>query len=190
MRGRTLEAFLIALVLAVPVAARAGWRDVASAHDQNRLARLSEARAQGMAESGGVEAVRAAMDAPVVSGGSLTGAWRCRTLKLGGMTMSMVYVWHHCRISERGGELVFEKLDGTQRMQGTLYPEGNGYVYLGASWVKGETPRLYSGSGASVGAGATPDDQAGQLFVTASGARIEMPYPLQESVFDIVELKR
>lgn len=191
MRGRILEAFVVALMLGLPVAAHAGWRDVASSFDQKRLARLSESRSQGLAESGGIDEVRAAMDLPAVSGGSLTGAWRCRTLKLGGMTQSMVYVWHHCRISERGGDLHFEKIDGTQRMAGTLYREGNGYVYLGASWVKGEQPHRYSGNGASVGAAATPDDQAGMLFATAGGgARIELPYPVQESVFDVIVLKR
>jgi hypothetical protein len=75
-------------------------------------------------------------------------------------------------------------------MGGTLYPEGSGYVYLGASWVKGEHPHRYSGNGASVGAHATPDDQIGRMTATTNGARLEMPYPLQESTFDVIELRR
>ena len=184
---RTLKAILIASALLVPVAAEAGWQDDATSFDQSRLARLDEARSQAMAESGG--AASDALNAPV-SGGSLTGSWRCRTIKLGGMTSSKTYSWFHCRVFEYNGALRFEKTSGSQRMGGTLYPDGNSYVYLGASWVKGEHPHRYSGNGASVGAQATPDDQIGRMTATANGARLEMPYPVQESTMDVVELRR
>jgi hypothetical protein len=85
---------------------------------------------------------------------------------------------------------MFEKLNGTQRMAGRLYADGDGYVYLGASWVKGEQPHRYSGNGASAGAEATPDDQIGRMTATSNGARLEMPYPVQESRMDVVELRR
>ena len=189
MQGRTLEALLMALALLAPVAAHAGWHETASAFDQNRLARLDESRSRGLAEAGDVAAAHEALDA-APTGGSVTGIWRCRTIKLGGMTPYVVYSWFRCRISDRGGELVFEKISGSQHMQGTLYPEGGGYVYLGASTVKGERPHDYSGTGASMGAHATPDDQIGMLTATANGARLEMPYPLQESTFDVIEMKR
>jgi hypothetical protein len=190
MRPRTLEALVMTLALLAPAAAQAGWRDVASAYDQGRLARLDQARSEGMADSGGMPGVQDAMRAPIVAPGGLAGSYRCRTIKLGGVMPSIAYTWHNCRISDQGGRLVFEKLDGTQRMAGALYPEGNGFVYLGASWVKGEKPHRYSGPGASVGARATPDDQVGMLYATARGARIEMPYPVQESTFDVIELRR
>ena len=190
MRGRTIEAILIALALLAPAAARAGWQDRATAFDQGRLARLDEARSRGLAEAGDNPALHEALDAQPVSGGSLEGNWRCRTIKLGGMTPSMVYSWFRCRVSDRGGALVFEKLNGSQLMAGTLYPEAGGYFYLGASWVKGERPHRYSGNGASVGEAATPDDQIGMLTATANGARLELPYPLQESTFDVIELRR
>jgi uncharacterized protein DUF4893 len=188
MGGRTLKAVLAAAAFLVPVAAQADWHDHATAFDQRRLARLDEARDRALAEAG--DAAREAFAAPSVSRGSLAGTWRCRTVKLGGMTPQMVYSWYRCRITDQGGVLAFEKLSGTQRMGGLLYPDGDGYVYLGASWVKGETPHRYSGTGASFGARATPDDQAGRLVATADGARIEMPYPVQESVFDVIELRR
>ena len=184
---QTLNAVLIAAAMLAPVAAHAGWRDEASSFDQSRLARLDEARSRGLAESNG--AAQEALNAPA-TGGSITGNYRCRTIKLGGMTPSMQYSWFRCRITDEGGLLRFEKISGSQRMGGTLYPEGNGYVYLGASWVKGETPHRYSGNGASFGARATPDDQVGRLTATASGARIELPYPVQESLFDVIELRR
>ena len=187
MTRPTLKTLLIAAAILVPVTAQAGWRDEASSFDQSRLARLDEARSRGLAESNG--AAQDVLSAPA-TGGSLIGSWRCRTIKLGGMTPSMQYSWFRCRITDEGGLLHFEKISGSQRMGGTLYPEGNGYVYLGASWVKTEHPHRYSGNGASVGAGATPDDQIGMMTATANGARLEMPYPVQESTFDVVELQR
>ena len=84
--------------LCAPAIASAGWQDQASSFDQGRLARLAEARARGMSEAGDVPAAREALDAQA-SGGSVTGAWRCRTIKLGGMTRSVVYSWFHCRIT-------------------------------------------------------------------------------------------
>lgn len=184
---RTLKAFLITAAILVPAAAQAGWQDQATAYDQSRLARLDEARSQAMAEAGG--AAQEALNAPA-TGGSITGNWRCRTVKLGGMTQSMTYSWFRCRVFHYNGALRFEKMNGTQRMAGTLYPEGNGYVYIGASWVKGEHPNRYSGNGPSVGAQATPDDQIGRMTATSNGARLEMPYPVQESMMDVVELRR
>jgi hypothetical protein len=189
MGGWTTKAFLVAFALCVPAFASAGWQDEATSFDQGRLARMDEARARGMSEAGDVPAAQEALDG-AASGGSVTGAWRCRTIKLGGMARAVVYSWFHCRVKAYAGGLVFEKLSGTQRMAGRLYAEGDGYVYLGASWVKGEPPHRYSGSGASLGARATPDDQIGRLIATSYGARLEMPYPLQESTFDVIELRR
>jgi len=183
----TLSSILVAAAILMPFAAQAGWQDEATTFDQSRLARLGEARSQAMAESGG--AGQDVLNAPA-SGGSLTGSWRCRTIKLGGMTSSVVYSWFRCRVTDEGGVLHFEKLSGSQRMGGTLYPDGEGYVYLGASWVKGETPHGYSGNGAAFGARATPDDQIGRMTATAGGARLELPFPVQESTMDVVELRR
>jgi hypothetical protein len=186
---QTLNVLLVAAVIAMPAAAHAGWRDEASSFDQSRLARLGEARDQARAEAGNVPEAHEAFESGHARG-SITGSWRCRTIKLGGMTPSKVYTWFHCRVTRHGDTLHFEKVSGSQRMGGTLYPEGNGYVYLGASWVKGEHPHNYSGNGASFGAQSTPDDQIGMLTETSHGAIIEMPYPVQESTMDVVELRR
>ena len=54
-----------------------------------------------------------------------------------------------------------------------------------------EPMHAYSGSGASVGAVQTPDDEIGLLSGIGAGhARIELPYPVQESAFDVIELRR
>ena len=62
---------------------------------------------------------------------------------------------------------------------------------LGALSVGNEPPHRYSGNHESAGAEATPDDAVGVLSAIGSNhARIEFPYPVQESTFDVIELKR
>lgn len=196
---RKLEVFAIASFLFAATAANAGWQEQASRFDAQRLSRLDESRAKGLDEAArgapaaDLAAIRSVLDAPAVeaSSSALEGAWRCRTIKLGGITPDVVYGWFRCRISLKGGAPYLEKLTGSQRTSGFLYPQGGGFVYLGASYVTGEKPHRYSGNGAEAGAGATPDDQIGLLSLLTDGrARLELPYPLQESTFDVIELKR
>ena len=194
MRQR-INSLVIAFAL-VSTAAYAGWQDHASPFDQQRLMQLDESRNKGLAEAqsgGDMVAIHEALDpAPAaISGDALTGEWRCRTMKLGGMAPSVVYKWFKCRIENRGGGLFLEKLTGTQRMGGFLYPDAKGFVYLGATSAMHEPPHAYPGNGASAGAQATPDDQIGLLSASsAHEARVEFPYPVQESTFDILELRR
>jgi hypothetical protein len=182
------------VLLATP--AFAGWQEQATAADQQRLARLEEARARAMSEAqsgGDMGAINQALGSPSqgAGAGEFSGTWRCRQLKLGGATPSIVYKWFTCRISSRGGHLYFAKITGTQKTQGWLYPDGGTFVYLGASSARGEPPHAYSGNGASLGASQTPDDQIGRLSMIGSGhARLELPYPVQESTFDVIELRR
>jgi hypothetical protein len=195
---RKLELFAIASLLLVATAANAGWQEQASRFDAQRLSRLDESRAKGLNEAQGapaadLAAIDSVLHAPAVEASStaVVGTWRCRTIKLGGITPDVVYGWFRCRISLKGGAPYFEKLTGSQRSSGFLYPEGGGFVYLGASYVTGEQPHRYSGNGAEAGARATPDDQIGLLSLLSDGrARLELPYPLQESTFDVLELKR
>ncbi len=177
-------------------AAQAGWQDRASPYDAQRLSRLDEARAKAMQEASagsdmGIIAPVMNAQGAMPSGSDLVGSWRCRTIKLGGITPSVVYSWFSCRISDRGGVLYLQKTSGSQRTSGFLYPGDGGFVYLGASTVNGEKPHAYSGNGASVGAPATPDDQIGLLtMIGPNHARLEMPYPVLESTMDVLELQR
>ena len=181
-------------------AAQAGWEDVASPYDVQRLERLEEARAKGMdaADAGRIErdsrAVHAALTGRVypVSRGELMGSWRCRTAKSGGILPGIGYDWFHCRVSERDGHLFFEKLSGTQLLAGWLYPhEGGGYVLLGAWSVNGEPTHAYSGNGVSAGAKTSPDDAIALVSAAGPGhVRLEFPFPGQESVYDVMELRR
>jgi hypothetical protein len=195
----TGKAEAVALIVLLSVsAASAGWHEDAAPSDVQRLAQLSEARGKGLGEAAraapsDLAAINSVLRSGTVPASSraLTGKWRCRMMKLGGLTPAIVYSWFSCRISESGGALAFEKLSGSQRTSGTLYPDGQGFVYLGASYVTGEKPHPYSGRGAAAGAEVTPDDQIGSLSLLYDGrARLELPYPTQESTFDVIELKR
>lgn len=193
-------AALAALLFLSP--AFAGWQEQATPRDVERLGRLAESRARGLEEASRAApadraAIRSVLDAATVAvrEDRLVGLWRCRTLKLGGMTPAVVYGWFRCRISHGQDGLVFEKLSGSQRTSGVLYANGDGLVYLGASYVTAygqpEKKPVYSGNGASAGAAATPDDQIGLFSMICAGrARLELPYPVQESTFDVIELKR
>jgi len=183
-------------VFCAVTAADASWEESASPYDVKRLSQLDEARSRGLseAESGRHAAlIRAVLERPQIalSGEELEGAWRCRMIKLGGMTPDMVYSWFSCRIGERDGHLWFEK-SGTQRLNGSLYRhDQGGYVLLGAYSTKAEPNHRYSGNEPSAGAPATPDDAVGLLVATGLySARIELPYPVQESVFDVIEMQR
>jgi hypothetical protein len=57
--------------------------------------------------------------------------------------------------------------------------------------VRDEKQHPYSGGGTGFGAIATPNDYVGVVSSIGSNrARIEFPYPVIESVFDVIELRR
>lgn len=198
MGGKLKTAFFAALTLAA-TPCFAAWQDLASRADLDRLAQLPQIRAAAIAES---QRGRGQGDAGVISGimnppgqgipaGALTGNWRCRQIKLGGMESYMVYsAWFTCSIHARNGGLMLQKTSGTQRFQGALYPESGSWVYLGASSARGEPLHTYSGNSASLGARATPDDQIGVLTsIGPNHLRLEIP-AVQESLLDVVEFRR
>jgi hypothetical protein len=192
--------FALLALTALTGTASAGWRDQITNYDADRLTRLEDVRAAAVQEaqqrggSGDFRAIQETFgpEAHGVAEQSLLGTWRCRQMKLGGMTGYAVFNWFPCTISRVNGGLWFEK-QGTQRMAGYLYPEDGGlWVYLGAQSAKGEPWHRYSGRFASVGAEVTPDDQVGALVgIGRNALRIDLPEPAtQESDFDSIELVR
>jgi len=177
----------------------AGWQEQASRADVARLAQLPQIRAAALEASrrgrgeGDARVIGLVMNpaAHTIPAQALAGTWRCRQLKLGGMESYMVYsAWFSCSIRPRNGGLVLQKMNGSQRFMGTLYPEGGTWVYLGAASAKGEPWHQYSGASASVGASVTPDDQIGLLTgIGDNHLRLEIP-AVQESLLDVVEFKR
>ena len=196
------KTFLLAAValIALTGAAAADWQSQITDYDAGRLTSLEQSRADAVQQAetrggtGDFRAIKETFEADPhsVPEQALYGAWRCRQMKLGGMTGYAVFNWFPCRISRVNGGVWFEK-EGTQRMAGYLYPEQGGlWVYLGAQSARGEPWHRYSGRYASVGADTTPDDQVGALVGIGNNAlRIDLPTPsTQESDFDAIELVR
>jgi Domain of unknown function (DUF4893) len=189
-----------ALVLAAAVPAFAGWQTDVSAFDRQRLAHLEESRAKGLAEA---EAGGNASDLAIIHGAlaggrgdvsqaELMGTWRCRQMKLGGISPSIVYGWFRCRVRQSGHGLYFEKISGSQRVSGYLDRyDGGGWVLLGALTVNNERQRPYSGGSEGAGTQVTSNDAIGLITKAGPGhLRIEFPYPALESHFDVMELRR
>jgi hypothetical protein len=197
---RQVPKFLFAALAfaALTGSAHAAWQDQVTPHDLDRLGHLSEARdyavreAQSRSGTGDFRAIKETFEpaAHAVPENALLGSWRCRQMKLGGMSGYYVFSWFNCRISKANGGIWLEK-DGTQRMAGFLYPQDGMWVYLGAQSAKGEPIHRYSGHVASIGAEVNPDDQVGALVgIGHNRLRLDMPAPTQESDFDSIEFVR
>jgi hypothetical protein len=155
-----------------------------SEFDTTRRAALSEAFTGG--DAGDVADLRKTLagDPQPIGDGDLTGEWRCRTLKLGGILPLTPYGFFRCRIFMAQGELVFQKTSGSQRTRGGLYRlTADRFAYVGASTVNDDPIRRY---------GADPiEDQVGILVKTSDRRlRIEFPAPHYESHLDIMDLVR
>jgi hypothetical protein len=154
-------------------------------YEKVRIEAVSEAKAGGSAED------LAVLDA-VLSGASLSfhesfnpvGAWKCRTLKLGGLLPLTTYPWFKCKISDDGSGWRLEKISGSQRTSGKFYDDSDTrLIYLGASHYSGEKPRMYASD--------SERDQVAYVFrVGDSRLRLEFPSPKFESKLDILELTR
>jgi hypothetical protein len=107
------------------------------------------------------------------------------------MTSYMVYDrWFDCNIRALGNGLLLEKMNGSQRFTGRLFPENGAWIYRGASSVRGEPWRYYSSGSRALGAQVTPDDQIGLLTgIGDNHLRLEIP-AVQESLLDVVEFAR
>jgi Domain of unknown function (DUF4893) len=195
--GKLIAVALTLAALAGP--ARADWHDQITRYDVHRLDQLEQSRARALQEAqrrggtGDIGVVQRlfAPEPRSIPEGALAGTWRCRQVKLGGMTGYYVFDWFRCRITRVNGHLWFEKA-GTQRMAGYLYPQQGMWVYLGAQSAMGEPIHRYSGQAASVGGRINPDDQVGVLVgIGNNRLRLDLPEPAtQESDFDAIEFIR
>ncbi len=195
MGRRIVNAAIVLSLAATP--AFAGWRDFASAADTARIEHLDQTRALALAEArqarGDMGVISQLMEPEgrAIPAQALSGNWRCRQVKLGGMTSAMVYDgWFTCNIRPFRGGLLLQKMNGSQRFAGMLFPENGGWVYLGATSARGEPWHNYSGASPALGAQVTPDDQIGLLTgIGDNHLRLEIP-AVQESLLDVVEFTR
>lgn len=202
MMGRFV--ILIAVLLAGPALAE-DWRDAANAFDRDRLDNapstlaeaLEEARAHGAAQDF-VHVEGLLVPNRPIGGEELQGDWKCRTLKMGGLARLTVYSWFKCRISINEQGLYFEKLSGSQRTSGTLWPiyaEGKDfpvrYIYLGAGHYGDESPRPYGGPENTLGKSSDNRDEPAILMsIGPNHLRMGFPAPIFESKYDFLELRR
>ncbi len=177
------------------------WKTIASADDQDRLARLNDAWKQALREANhdfgaqldslGMLAVQdAALATPPLQPGP--GKYRCRTIKVGSMNGEglkyVAYPWFTCTVElTPGGDLVLTKTTGSQRTRGLIYPDSDNpgrLIYVGAqAW--GDTETSFPAYGAQ------PErDQVGVIERIGAGRwRMVVPWPKQESKLDILEIR-
>jgi hypothetical protein len=176
------------------------WKTVASADDQDRLARLDDAWKQALREANhefgaqldslGMLAVQdAALETPPLQ--PPPGKYRCRTIKVGTIIDGLKYVaypWFTCTVElTPGGDLILTKTTGSQRTRGLIYPDSDNperLIYVGAqAW--GDTETTFPAYGAQ------PErDQVGVIERIGNGRwRMVVPWPRQESKLDILEIR-
>jgi hypothetical protein len=171
------------------------WRDVAASKDRERLRdwrktfvdALAAARKAG--HSGEIAKEGALLDPDAALGGQQlpNGTYRCRVIKLGAKTEGMLdyvsYPAFSCRVSAERELQRLEKLTGSQRYVGLVFPnDAMRRVFLGTLVLGDETRAMQYGE--------DPDrDVAG--FIERIGDnrwRLIMPKPQFESRLDVMEL--
>ena len=189
----------LALLLTATTPVFAGWQEVAHPADVARLQALPQIRDEAIADAqrgegrGDAGAIPRVLQPQgrAVPAAALMGNWRCRQMKLGRMSSYMVYDrWFSCNVRPVNGGLLLQKMNGSQRFVGFLFPDNGAWVYLGASSARGEPYHNYSGASPALGAQVTPDDQIGLLTgIGDNRLRLEIP-AVQESLLDVVEFAR
>lgn len=178
------------------------WRSQATPHDLDRLERYEDAVTKGMMESrvageehGTYNELVSVMEEETVAADpeELKGQWNCRTIKAGGPFAGfVVYGWFRCEIVEKNGRLFFEKLSGSQRQSGYLYPrDEKSWVLLAAPNEGHSGPiRAYSGPEGGVTDPQLIDEPAVVSLLKDGKARIIFPWPELESTFNVLEMTR
>ncbi|WP_242914148.1 DUF4893 domain-containing protein [Brevundimonas pishanensis] len=176
------------------------WQKVMSAEDKDRMARLNQAWSSALKSAnsdvenrGAIKALSALARPDAALEGRLPpppGTYRCRTLKLGSRGAVgldyVAYPYFRCRVElTAGGDLILEKVSGSQRFKGLLYPDTNTrLVYVGTqAWGDEQGFPTY---------GQQPErDESGVLErIGPSQWRLVIPFPKQESRLNIIEIVR
>lgn len=165
---RAWWACAVALCLTAAAAAQADWRARIRAEDGERLARWASGVHAIMVDIQPGEyydisplTVRRLLDAQAgpLDARALPGNWRCRNVQIGQRGV-FGYPPFECRIRQTPQGLFFEKVSGSQRLSGLLYPDDAQHlVLLGGATVNQEPQRSYRGDG-------NQDDVVGSLYAT------------------------
>ena len=122
---------------------------------------------------------------------TLAGGWKCRTMKLGGISPLVVYTPFDCRFDIGAGGFEFEKLTGSQRTKGRIQLRDGRAIYVGVGYVAGQTPPDYDNLPAEFTSNGSVQSQIAVFErISPTRARLMFPSPAVESHFDILELTR
>jgi hypothetical protein len=191
MTPRFLLAALGLIALALPAHADGAVQKLITAADKARLDKYGETRKAALDEAkagdpADVKQLDELLARPLVafSDKDLTGNWKCRTIKVGGLSPLVIYGWFKCKVTDDGSGWKLAKTTGSQRTTGRFFDESEKRaIYLGSGSVNEDKPKPY-GSGPET-------DQVGYAFRnSATQWRIELPAPYYESKLDIMEFKR
>ncbi len=184
-----------ALLLGAPAQAQSDLR----AEDATRLQGFTQAAGDALLQalaSGAPDDVaalsKALSGAPQIAfDASLAGDWKCRTMKLGGLSALVVYTNFACRFTASDTGFTFEKLTGSQRTRGTITLREGRAIYVGVGFVAGQNPPAYADLPADFQSeGTIQTDIAVFERISPTRARLMFPSPAVESDFDILELTR
>jgi hypothetical protein len=178
-----------------PVRSSTDWRQLATSADRTRLRdwrtaltrALDQARAAGHAADIAREGRLLEPDAATGPVPIPNGRYRCRVIKLGaknpGLLNYVAYPAFACRVSQERELQGFNKLTGSQRPSGVIFPaDPLRQVFLG-TMVLGDERRAMQ-------YGRDPDrDLAGWVErIDDRRWRMILPYPHYESTLDVIEL--
>ena len=94
-----------------------------------------------------------------------------------------------CRVRRAGDGLFFEKLTGSQRVSGFLYPrDGTSFVLLGGATVNEEPQRRYTSDGGAP-AEVLQHNRAGLVTKVGLG-RLRIVFPQEIGQFEVLDLTR
>ncbi|TPI84330.1 DUF4893 domain-containing protein [Mesorhizobium sp. B2-8-9] len=191
MMPRLFLAALGLVALTLPSLADGEVQKLITAADKARLDKYGDTRKAALEEakagnSSEVKQLNELLARPLVafSDKDLTGNWKCRTIKAGGLSPLIIYGWFKCKVTDDGSGWRLAKISGSQRTAGRFFDDGEKRaIYLGSFSVNDDKAKPY-GSGPE-------SDQVGYAFRNgATEWRIEFPAPYYESKLDIMEFKR
>ncbi|RUU12019.1 DUF4893 domain-containing protein, partial [Mesorhizobium sp. USDA-HM6] len=151
MIPRLLLAALCLISFDLPVHADGEVQKLITAADKARLDKYGETRKAALeeAKAGDPAEVReldALLAKPLVafSDKDLTGNWKCRTIKAGGLSPLVIYGWFKCKVTDDGSGWRLQKISGSQRTAGGFFDDSEKRaIYLGSFSVNDDKAKPY-----------------------------------------------